>query len=234
MFVVALLALVGDHLYFRRSRTRKTLDWDEMSNTALVHTGAGSGLQELQVLYGGEKLVEPRIVVVALRNTGNTEVSAEDYVEPPTFAWSKCRVVGAEVAEESTPGILKGRLLRVDADGKQSVWIKPAVLNAGEWIDLQFVVDGPREWPAFTARFKGQTRPPEKRSSDYDPNRFRSSPVATFAGMLLFSGVLILGAALFGHNRPAPAIGIPIGGAPIVVAIGLVLRWLWVHRDIDR
>lgn len=190
---VGALGICLGFYYFRQSRIRKTLDWKPLSNTPLLAKAAAGELPDLDVVYDGQSVRQPRIVRMRLQNTGNREVPADDFVVFPTFTFNKARLLAAFVVDESSLDVY-GVSEFLFEPGAQGVQLDPEVLNPGDWVDLQFVIDGESEWPVVSCRFAGQTRP----LGNVRSSRIRRSRIvgwillgASAATVLVSAGIVI-------------------------------------------
>lgn len=159
--VAAVAALPLAYYAVHVGRTRKTIDWAPVTNVAFLAPGVRDEhrLSDLQVTYAGHVLESPRVVVVRIQNTGNREIRGDEFTQHLKFAFPTCHIFAAEVVGESSEGVYpQGGFTRTKGD-RTLEDVDVDLLNVGDWFDMQFVVDGPREYPNVTARFAGQSRP---------------------------------------------------------------------------
>lgn len=195
--LIGLFGLAAGFIYFKLNKTRKTLDWLPVSHIRLLTPRTPEGISDLlEVSYGGELLTEPRVVNVRIKNTGNKEIKGDEFTTFPTFEFKRCRIVEAACVAESSPGVYSPSL-HVFSEDEPSIVTDPELLNSGDWYEMQFVVDGPKEWPTLTARFAGQTKPVRKGGDDA-----RISQVRKLALGAMATGIAIFVTALLAFRSP--------------------------------
>jgi hypothetical protein len=123
-------------------------------NQTPILTADSKGLP-LKILYAGEREVtRPNLVVVRFGNRGKVEIRSEDYARPVKVSFAKSKLIGSVLVDEL--GLDPETETELLQDGN-SLTFTPPLLNKGEWIDLQFVTDGPIEVPTVTTRVAGQS-----------------------------------------------------------------------------
>lgn len=145
--------IVVSALFYWISLRPKRFGWQLISSNGIV-SAKGRSLP-LKVVYDGQEVSSPNIIVMKIGNAGKSEITAEDYDGPVRIQFNKSSLLACDVSgrlnEQITASVLK--------DTSSSVVVEPTLLNPGEWIILQFVTDGPLEIPTVHARVAGQTSP---------------------------------------------------------------------------
>lgn len=123
------------------SRRPKRLDYQVTTNTRLLSPTAyeTSGVRGDLFSYREQKLGEPRLVVVRVLNSGKVPIAPEDFVRPLTISVGDQAVVATKGVSGSEPADLAPTLDSLD---EHSVTVEPVLLNAGEWFDIQLLIDG--------------------------------------------------------------------------------------------
>src|SRR3954451_5021414 len=75
----AIVGIVTSWYFYWRSKIQKTLDYDVISNVAMLSRGTESLGKSLQVTFEDEPLENPRLMVLQIRNMGKVSIKAEDY-----------------------------------------------------------------------------------------------------------------------------------------------------------
>ncbi|MCT9868726.1 hypothetical protein [Paenarthrobacter aurescens] len=149
--ILGVAGLVTGFIFYWLSRRPKRFGWQVISKTEIV-SFKGRSLP-LQVVYGGEEVYSPNLIVLRLGNAGKAEIRPDDYDGPVRVDFSKGRMLACDVSRKLNEKIE----VEVTRDTPMSVTVAPSLLNAGEWVDLHFITDGPVETPAVSARIAGET-----------------------------------------------------------------------------
>lgn len=149
--IVGVLGILTGFLFFWWSRRPKKFGWQLMSKTPIL-TADAKGLP-LKITYAGQHEVSrPNLVVLRFGNRGKVEIRSDDYDRPVMVTFDRAKLIGAT--------LIDGLHLDVNTalfQEANSVTFIPPMLNKGEWLDLQFVTDGPLEVPKVDARIAGQS-----------------------------------------------------------------------------
>lgn len=180
--LIGLAGLVTGFIFFWLSRKPKRLGWEIISSTALV-SFKGRSLP-LKVVFDGEDVYSPNIVVLRLGNAGKKEIRSEDFDGPVRVSFDKGRLLATSVSNTSVEGITYD----LDTSQENEIRIEPKLLNPREWLDIQFVTDGPLEEPRVFARVAGQLNDIQ----DVERARARVWGPVLVGGMLIAAGVPIV------------------------------------------
>jgi hypothetical protein len=140
-----------------RQRRPKRIAYDFTANRRIITRPDYKTLDTLKVMYGVRSLNDPYLVVVRISNEGKVAIKLEDWQEPLTLQTSSeiidsavvgtsSKNLGAEIADRETNEVRCNRML----------------LNAGEWFDLQLLIDGSNS-PELSARIADTQLQPLKR-----------------------------------------------------------------------
>lgn len=169
---------------YRLQRDRKNLDWDLISETKLLRDNA-SPIRDLELRYKGEMIANPYLLQLKFINTGNKPVTSEDYEHPlRVHIDPDSRILSAEVVESS----------QADMDAKistldQEATLQPLLLNPGDWVSCQILLDRPPKRWIVKGRIVGvrEIRP-------YKTSRREASPLAktalTILAIAAFLGII--------------------------------------------
>ncbi len=106
--ILGAIATVGAAVYtVRQGRTKRKIDYQVVSDTPIVavnSTVAG----KVQVLFNGQPAEETRVIVLKIRNIGNSSIRKEDYFEPLIFQF-ETDVISADVLETEPSTLLSSQ-----------------------------------------------------------------------------------------------------------------------------
>jgi len=142
-----------------RPRQSKVLGWKYQSANRIISvTPAQLNKLRLRVVYGELDVDNPNIIVLRISNAGRQEIRVGDFDRPITVEFKQSQLLALNVIGQSTPSMKVS--FKVDSLAPNRVTLNPLLLNAGEWVELQFVTDGDIERPPVGARIVGQTGEP--------------------------------------------------------------------------
>jgi hypothetical protein len=167
-------------------RKPKTLDYEVRTKLPLLSPHAKSASPRLslplQLHYGDELIKDPFLLALRIENTGKVAIVESDYVAP-ILVICEDQVPFDGFVSDSCPGGLDLATLQ-DSPDTSLLRLKPKLLNAGDWFELQLLCDGDPGRVVVTARFSDQTRP-VRDSVDY--GRRRSSRLRLVRYAVAFS-----------------------------------------------
>jgi hypothetical protein len=149
--IAAIIAWTFGYIYYRLAIRRKRFSWEVMSQNRIIRA-PDSTRTALEVLYGGKKMENPNIVVMRFGNTGWNSIHPTDFDGPITLTFERPLLL-----DVGAPPVEHGFLCSRNCVG-QVVELKPQLIQRGEYIDLQFITDGPLEPPKVELRFDGKAR----------------------------------------------------------------------------
>lgn len=137
-------------------RRPKRLQWFVVADQSFRPEVATSAWPDLQVTYSGHTLKLARLVSVVVRNTGKETVTAKDFVSP------------IEVAGMGSDNFVAGAAALRPKGGYQvpvpiteltrcSVQCRPVVLNPGDMLLINVLIDGDNSEIITTAHIAGFT-----------------------------------------------------------------------------
>jgi hypothetical protein len=221
--LLSLVATIGTVIaavvIYRLQRDRKNLAWYLISATKLLRDKANP-IRELELRYKGEVIRDPYLLQLRFINNGNKPITAEDYKHPLRVSASDSRVLSAEVVETSQTDM--GAKMSI---GEQEATLDPLLLNPGDWVSWQILLDSvPSRWEV-NGRIVGvrEVRPYKARRGSLSP---LTKTILTVLGIVSFF------AFLFASENEYLVARIPIlrysqtvtVGA-IAIAFGIFIVW---------
>lgn len=193
-----------------RPRQSKGLGWKYQSANRIIRaTQAQRDRLPLKVVYGAQDVDNPNIIILRISNAGRQEIRVDDYDRPITIDFKKSKLLALDVIGQSSPSM--SVTFRINTSVPNRVTLNPILLNAEEWIDLQFVTDGDIERPPVEARIVGQTNDP----FDIRAVRWQRSDFVTGLNILL-TVIIIIGGGLLSINSES-------GQRPVFIILFLLL-----------
>jgi phosphate transport system substrate-binding protein len=228
LIVGAVIGAFVNWVFFRKSEKPKRLSWEVMSRNAIISADAEER-RRLEVLYDGDPVDDPNIILVRLGNTGKREILEADFPDPIRLDFGAASVLTIQGMESSAPGI-NARWHR-DPNDASIVLLKPQLLNKGEWFDMKFVTDGKLKKPKIEIRFAGQSAP----AADLRRKRRRRSriltglAVATYLALGFYFAVYVM-PLLPGSSVPAPLnLWLVVAGVLVLAFLFSLIRF-WTDR----
>ncbi|MDQ0923340.1 hypothetical protein QF038_001848 [Pseudarthrobacter sp. W1I19] len=178
--ILGVLGLVTGFWFYWLSRKPKRFGWQTISKTKIM--AHQSEVLPLQVMYAGREVTSPNILVVRIGNTGKAVIHAADFDGPVKITFGISTLLSFTFSSSD-----EGISVAVEQD-LNSLACKLSMLNPGEWVEFQFVTDGPLEVPEVHARVAGQNGPTPNMS---DLRRRTWQPVVYSGLALAFTGILL-------------------------------------------
>lgn len=141
------LAVVITIVVAVRSRRRKVLTYEVVSNSSIINTDNDVG-EDLELLLEGHPVHHVRLHVIKLINAGNTTISPEDYPNQLGFEFFSasyphplvlCSIHRTE-PENLLPRNLRKSLLAIDASERSLMILKPPLLNPRDALFLKVLL----------------------------------------------------------------------------------------------
>lgn len=137
--VATLVVAVASAVWAIRFRRRKVLTYHVITSTPLLNSATGVR-EDMVVLYKNQAVNNPHLLLLQIRNTGNTEVTAADYHHPIAFVLrSGVTVLNAW----ATPvPVFPVGLTFETRDWSTAVVLERVPLNPSDQIQISIVTDG--------------------------------------------------------------------------------------------
>ncbi len=189
--VVAVGLAVGVQFYLqRRGRLKKAVSYTLSVHDVLSIQPEG----DLEVLYRGEVVEHPRVVVWTVANSGKSEITPNMMERPITLRLpGAASIVNAEI-ERTTPEELTPNL-RV---GTSEVALEPLVLNPDDEIRIKAMTAGDTSGLKVEARIAGVSAL-QKRDLDHTQERKARRERLVAAPLLIVLFALYLAWLILGH-----------------------------------
>jgi hypothetical protein len=217
------------YFFHRLQRQPKTLDWELVANQSIL--GAGKryiGESRLTVLWDGMKLSHPRLVTLRIVNSGKREIELDDY-ERPVNIFSSGDIIDAIITGSGPNDLFPtgSQPPKPEKVSPHELEFSPGLLNAGDWIELQLVVDGEQGRPVVSTRFAGQSRSMRNLQEVRQASNNRWGWFALGIAIMSLGGMFIF----VYPNRERE--GVPIAALFFTISalVSVIsLRWLTGHR----
>lgn len=164
---LTVLGLISGFIYHRKNRTLKVLDFEIISDTALLdyHTRRLPGLA---VTVNEKRLEWPRLVTIKYRNAGSEVLLPGDFKEPIRLVSPPGRytypdnpsVLIHSVTVDETPIEVSVHLGLPDYPSDEH-WMVPELMNRGESLYVNYLVDNFAAGITPSYRIVNASRPPK-------------------------------------------------------------------------
>lgn len=133
-----------------RERNKKSLSYDLVSHASLVSVEK-EVKDKLFIAYEGKPISQLTLNIIRLINSGNTPITAADFVSPPTILFDeKSEIISAEVSEKNPNGLEAS----VTYNSTQ-VTVNPTLLNGGDWFEIKVLSSGQGNVTSVNGRVVG-------------------------------------------------------------------------------
>ena len=230
--VLGLVGIAWGIYSYWRPRRSKWLSWNYPIANRIIRVLPlqRDRRHQLKVVYGEREVENPNIIVLRIANAGREEIRADDFTRQITIAFRHSKLLARDVINQSSEDI--DVTLKVDTSAPNEVTVNPLLLNAGEWIEIQCVTDGPIERPPLRARIAGQTREPTSLAVVQSMRTLR-----VLAGLLIFSIIAVMVSGSFvlsqSHGIYKLAVVLVLGGLGGYLSSSFKVRYTglpWIRR----
>jgi len=213
ILVAIVIAIVG--WYFQRKR--KGLSYQVVSKYPLVFVTESD--RRVEVIYDGQVVIEPTILILRVRNSGNEPIRLEDFDRRIQFFFGEGSEIISASAMDVTPAALD---VQIEVH-ERSVAVEPLLLNAGDAFSIRILLENHSTMLA-SARVAGVKDFKETRERDSDAKYFGILTSLMVASLL---GLATLPEAAKAGERPwEAAVSLGIG---LIAAIGMLYLLLLRH-----
>lgn len=150
---VAITAVVVSIIFGIKADQSKELEVKYTAKLTLISSGAVSG-DKIKTTYGGDTINNLSKLSGYIRNSGNTPVEKRDIEEPVSLEFKDGKILEFRIVETIPHGI---EVLPTHTERK--VIFNHGLLNPGDRIDFEILVDGHVEWPNPKFRISGIKTP---------------------------------------------------------------------------
>jgi hypothetical protein len=104
--ILGAIATIGATIYtVRQGRTKRKIEYQVISDAPIV-TVDSTVSGKVQILFNGQPAEKTRVLVLGVRNTGNSSIHKEDYFEPLSFEFDT-EVISADILATEPSTLLK-------------------------------------------------------------------------------------------------------------------------------
>jgi hypothetical protein len=154
VILTALGIVVAIGIYLRQ-RNIKRFEYQTLTSRELMVDTKIGGDKKLRVRYGEREANDPRLTLLKLLNSGRVEIRSDDFEQPiRVVASPKASIVFTEVVG-TNPDDLHPIITIVN---ERTLELKPLLLNAKDWVELQLLVDGDPTPLELSGRIAGVQR----------------------------------------------------------------------------
>lgn len=215
----------------RERPPRKLVTHQLLSDTPILSVHRGLQ-QRLQILFDNNRLQDPRLIVLKVRNSGKDLISDQDYRPAPQFLFPRRELLSSEVIETKPSGILNSQNLVIhrgslETEEPGSIELPPVPLNRKDSITLNALLIGPGEESGKSYDSIGRILGGDFLA--YEPKRGLSRRTLSFVIPSVFLIGIVLTATLLARfitPQPADCVSgtLNIGGStamyPLVYQVG--------------
>lgn len=172
----------------QKQQRRKQLTHAVISDAPIAQVSA-SLRKRVEILFDGVPSADLRLMILQLKNSGNSPIERNDYDEPVRFEFEAPReVVDGEVLFTQPEDLIDAKdaktFLTVNGN---NVILKPLLLNPKETITLKVLLKGQKGQMRARARIVGGTISVEEKNL----LTYSTPYYVTWAGLLILLGVLL-------------------------------------------
>jgi|SRR6185437_1240182 len=138
-FVAVVVALLALWIAFTGRLKKQVLLYSQSPPVSLLTGAPHSARQDLQVLYAGKPLADPRVIRIRLRTRCRKDILSTDFDRDAPIVLDLGVHIVAKLAEETGPGRLALPPIRIK---ETSIEIGPALLRNRQTITVTVLCDG--------------------------------------------------------------------------------------------
>jgi len=151
--VATILGLIITILVILQPHTRKVLQVRYVAKVSLVRPEARV-TSRVKVMFDSLVVLSPTKLFLRVTNAGDVPIEQRDIEQPLTFRFDKGKVLSAILSSRS-PANLEAELQMTD----NGIVLRHGLLNPGDGVAIEALLDGDPPWPAAICRISGIARP---------------------------------------------------------------------------
>ena len=182
--LMGMIAVLLTLIFGIRSEQIKVLQVQYMANLSLLRAEAITG-EKITVSYGNQSIANLSKLLGRLRNTGSVPILAQDIEEPLTLSFESGRILEIEISQ-THPQRIPTRTSHDD----RSATISHGLLNPGDWIEFQILVDGTVDWPRPSFRISGIPEPSVSHPAQFQTIRSITLPALPRSVQYMFLAIV--------------------------------------------
>lgn len=151
--IFALLALPAAFWIHLHQRERKEIAYGILSSRRLI--SLSSELRgRVEITLDGKTVKDVHLLVIGIKNSGNTPIIESDFVHPPSVRASKgTEFISAEITKHLPSNLQPTLTLYSD-----QLEVRPLLLNPGDYISIQALASGQYPWATPDFRIIGTSK----------------------------------------------------------------------------
>jgi hypothetical protein len=214
-------------LVARKVHPPKTLDYSLLSKIPIIppriHAASRRLSAPLSISSGEAGVQDPYLFTVRIANTGRYAIPREEYVDSITVSCSESQPIDGFVSASKPEALdVTGGPPLFNPTTRDLLTLRPPLLNAREWFEIQLLSDGNPGEVSVYARFKDQSRPVRNMRSEGRRRRMLG------LGLLLLIQISLLFYSIF--SSPANPVTLMISSLAVTVVaasfvFALVIVW---------
>jgi hypothetical protein len=187
--ILAVVAICLTVVLFLVARRRKGLSYT-LSDTQVLGVHEAVNPSRVQILFDGAPVIDVRLVIITVNNSGNESIRVDDFERALRFSWAEpTRILTAEVVEVSPESLLHPTIRA----GANEIVLDPLLLNPGDWLRIKTLIKQVGKL-SVDARVAGVKRITKTVASDTTaPRTFRLLAAVGFVGIGIMLGGQLLG-----------------------------------------
>lgn len=143
IIIGAIVTIAASIYQVRQARTKRKLEYQIISNAPIVTVNkAVTGRGNIEILLDGKPIKNARMVILQIKNTGNTSIKKDDYFEQIKFEFSS-KIINADILETEPANLIPPEdiknFLTLDS---QSIELPPISLNRQDSITISTILEG--------------------------------------------------------------------------------------------
>jgi hypothetical protein len=211
--VAIVIALIGWYI----QRRRKALSYEVVAKYPLVFVSDSD--KGVEISYDGMVVVNPTILILRVRNSGNEPIRAGDFERRIQFSFGDASEIISASATDVSPSSLE---VQLDVS-ERSVAVAPLLLNAGDAFSIKILLEN-HSTLQTSVRVAGVKEFIERREDDGDSKYLAILAVLVIASL----------AALAFYLPPAIAKQQAPWEAGVIAIVGLLASLIMLYRLILR
>jgi hypothetical protein len=120
-----------------------------MSQRALLSADVGAA-SNLQITFQDRPLQKPYLLSARIENSGDLPIEERDIEGPVSMTFMSARVITVEIT-----GVHPAGLFATATNAEKTIIISHKLLNQGDWIAFDVLLDGDPDEPTISARISG-------------------------------------------------------------------------------
>ncbi len=135
--IFSIIAILVSVSIFFLERKKKSLTYETISEASLLTLNEELN-EKVQILYDGKVIKDVYLIILKIRNNGNSAILEKDFIKPIQINFSdKTQILSAEIIRTIPSNLNVEISLRTNQIG-----LAPVLLNSGDSISLKLLLTG--------------------------------------------------------------------------------------------